>query len=309
MHSCDANISFWRQILDQGYEGSHFRFQLLSMGPAAFVRHLVIALTTASDLFSGKDRALSNSSTSIPASSATHRIQHRIVVFQGLRNHLSEALANVHQAAAALRMPLTLFYEDDRGPGQRRLGEPLGLDLSLRILEAAAGSAGVCSVRLLEVLEGIKEVSAGLRQRTASILLPCPPRADDPAVGSSVTATGGGMNSEQAVCLASAFAQGQLRATTDVLSSRQTRTEEQQDSDKCKRSQGTLLPPVDAALWRVRASASRAGPLVPLPEWLAMPSRLQRYWTTYAIRGAVAAACALYLFRHSSLAGSDDLKR
>jgi len=117
------------------------------------------------------------------------------------------------------------------------------------------------------------------------------------------------MNSEQAVCLASAFAQGQLRATTDVLSSWQTRTEEQLDSDKCKRSQGTLLPPVDAALWRVRASASRAGPLVPLPEWLAMPSRLQRYWTTYAIRGAVAAACALYLFRHSSLAGSDDLKR
>ena len=54
---------------------------------------------------------------------------------------------------------------------------------------------------------------------------------------------------------------------------------------------------------------SRAGPLVCLPAWLRMPSRLQRQWLSYGLKGMAAAWAVQFLFRHSSLAGSDDLER
>lgn len=271
------------------------------MGPTAFVRHLVSTLRVASDFWSGKGLTLppssSPSASAASASSATHNIQHRIIVFRGLRNHLSTALAEVHLAAAALRAPLTLFLEASRGSGKTNLGDPLGLDLSQRILKAASSGASTCGSSILRVLKGLDEVNADL-QRSVRMTMP----SDTPVIQ-------GGMEIGRAVCLASALAQGQTGG--DFLSPPYAKEQLQElgGNQQGLIRGGQRLTPVGAALLSARAAASRAGPLVPLPGWLAMPSRLQRYWVNYAVRGAVAVSCAVYLLRHSSLAGSDDLKR
>ena len=67
--------------------------------------------------------------------------------------------------------------------------------------------------------------------------------------------------------------------------------------------------PAGEALSRAAVVAAAPASIVPLPASLQAPSRYQRHWLAYSA-GAIAAGWVLsFLYRHSALAGSDDLQR
>ncbi|KFM24034.1 Nuclear control of ATPase protein 2, partial [Auxenochlorella protothecoides] len=57
------------------------------------------------------------------------------------------------------------------------------------------------------------------------------------------------------------------------------------------------------------AALSSSERLVHVPRWARMPSELQRHWVKYGVVWALAGAGALFVVRHSPLAGSSDLQR
>lgn len=68
-------------------------------------------------------------------------------------------------------------------------------------------------------------------------------------------------------------------------------------------------PTVKSALDQAKVSAAVAGPLVHLPHWVRRPSRLQRHWLRFTAAALLAVWAGRWLYRHSSLSGSDDLAR
>uniref|UniRef100_A0A7S0RH57 Uncharacterized protein n=1 Tax=Chlamydomonas leiostraca TaxID=1034604 RepID=A0A7S0RH57_9CHLO len=68
-------------------------------------------------------------------------------------------------------------------------------------------------------------------------------------------------------------------------------------------------PTVKSALDQAKVSAAVAGPLVHLPHWVRRPSRLQRHWLRFTAAALLAVWVGRWLYRHSSLSGSDDLAR
>lgn len=67
--------------------------------------------------------------------------------------------------------------------------------------------------------------------------------------------------------------------------------------------------PAGEALSRAAVVAAAPASIVPLPATLRAPSRYQRHWLAYGA-GAVAVGWVVaFLYRHSPLAGSDDLQR
>ena len=263
----EANLNFWKQILGQG---SHSRFHLLSMGPAAFARDVMTAARPLLGLQAAGDTE--SKPPKVQGMTATLQIQHRIQVLSELRVHLAAALARVHTGAACLRLHATQRLTSKSSVGMLR-------EHACDALRAVLDAAVQCSYSVTEALKTLPEASQGL-------LLPL--GAFEVGDG-SCTVRGG--SPDLAVCGAMAAALHGLTPPQDV---------------------GPLLPgqpDLALALRSARCAASRAGPLVSLPDWLAMPSRLQRYWFTYCLRGAAAAYCALYLVRHSSLMGSEDLQR
>ncbi|PNG99855.1 Nuclear control of ATPase protein 2, partial [Tetrabaena socialis] len=64
-----------------------------------------------------------------------------------------------------------------------------------------------------------------------------------------------------------------------------------------------------SALGAARRAAALSGPLVALPPVARMPSRLQRHWLRYGAAAVLGLYGALWLVRHSRLAGSSDLDR
>eukprot|EP00955_Chlamydomonas_euryale_P062677 358445-Chlamydomonas_euryale.AAC.30 len=70
---------------------------------------------------------------------------------------------------------------------------------------------------------------------------------------------------------------------------------------------GSARPP--GVLMASRCVAAAAGPFVPLPPRLVMPSAAQRRWVSTAGKCCVAMWALTWLWRHSRLSGSDDLEQ
>ena len=271
LHTTEANLNFWKQILDQG---SHSRFHLLSMGPAAFARDVMTAARPLLGLQAAGDTE--SKPPKVQGMTATLQIQHRIQVLGELRVHLAAALAQVHTGAACLRLRAAQRLTGMSSVGMLR-------EHACDTLRAVLDDVVQCSDSVMDVLWGLSEATQGLLLSQGAFV-----------VGDVRSSSGSGGQKgspDQAVHGAMAAALHGLAPPRDTA---------------------PLLPgqpDLAVALRSARRAASRAGPLVGLPAWLAMPSRMQRYWFTYCLRGAAAAYCALYLVRHSSLMGSEDLQR
>lgn len=94
LHVVDQNLQFWQRRLGGG---SHDAFMLLSRGPVTFVFDVLERLGL-----------LLDPHTHMQGYNATHKIQLRVAALQKLSVLLAEAVAEVAQAADALRLVTTM---------------------------------------------------------------------------------------------------------------------------------------------------------------------------------------------------------
>ena len=317
----DANLQFWGA---RAQRGRHFWFALLQQGPVAFVERLD---ELAHWLPQGHlQRRLLNQAD------LTER---RVLIFRLLRQALAKALAQVQAAATLLYLRQTL----EGGAALHEVVEGDGAaDVPLHV--AAREAVDAC---LAQIITAFYQ----LHQSAAEVLGPLPagagPGVRAPAGGPAGDAEdarvlrrtlsnllgfhylrgifsrpelqGGGGGGEQGegqeavaagawagAAVAPAAAAGPIRATA-------------------RRAQAqaavgfvSLVPAgasVQTALSAAHQGARRLHRvrLIAVPRWARMPSPLQQHWLQYLAGGAVATYALLFLYRHSSLAGSNDLRR
>lgn len=256
-------------------------------------------------------------------SSATDRIQERIDALEALARRLAAAVAAVHRAADLLRLELPLGTAGADAAAAAVAAAPSAAAMAppapLASTDPAAAERAIatCLKRLREALRDVPLAAAEAARRgergdqeegraaAAAVANPSPPRAN----AAATTATTPKTTPTDDLAAVVAVLEGCPLYPTEPPSPATTT-----DDDAPARlvlARVLPLPSRDAAdaLRRAARAALARGPLAPPPAWARMPSRLQRHWLRYSVMGACALAAGGWAYRHSSLAGSDDLER
>ncbi|GAX73074.1 hypothetical protein CEUSTIGMA_g527.t1 [Chlamydomonas eustigma] len=288
----DMNLQFWQHLLDRGSSSLHSRFQLLSMGPSAFIHSLVEAVYHW--LWGGELPTF----CSLRGKTATEKLQYRVMVLKQLKEEIAVAVAGVHHAAGSLRkvvarVPFPDLYEED--PNQQRKHTGFSAAMCEWELKAAVETSDSCASSVRAALDGLYGAIPGLSKHRA--LERC---SMEPTTGS-----GDSLNATELNVTASlALALGELGSCPDLKHCYKLL-----DVDSLRPAAGGGVSNVEEALLAAQTAAAEAGPFIQLPAWLVMPSYLQRNWLTLLMKGAGMAWVLQYIFWHSSLAGSNDLQR
>eukprot|EP00775_Hariotina_reticulata_P003230 gene3230-3507_t len=208
---------------------------------------------------------------------ASDRIEERVVALQLLSTQLAVALAAVHRAAG-----------EQAAEQQQEVEETLGTLLS-QTAQLQQYETSVKQIHQTAVLQTFSSsfIKHGLLDQPQQVY-----RAT--GAGSSCDASSGEGANNAVHHLQQHLAD--VSVLLGVLSPQQLAA-----AGKGNVAAGT-------ALTAASGLAAGLGALVPVPAWAAMPSTLQRHWIRYGVAAGLGVSGAMFLYRHSRLAGSQDLE-
>ncbi|KAK2078374.1 hypothetical protein QBZ16_003214 [Prototheca wickerhamii] len=325
LDDAERNLRFWQRRARRGDDQTAFLW--LQRGPGAFARRSVRLLSRGRRRVErwGRGAAGRGVDQAGPAGAAppSELIEKRVVVFRLVRDELARALAAVQDAASQLL--LRDERSEDDAPAE-------GLVAAAERAIAAAAS---------EIQRALHE----LRARTGplgAVVGGASPRFEDeeederggPATGarasalhaalSALLSLPGGERVRRALSSGSLRARrgveeggrGEEAATGEGDSSMETALRELQKTLDCdetlslwRRAHQNLTVPEAFREAARLASSAAAAPLAEVPAWARMPSEFQRRWVRYSLLWTATGLAVAFAYRHSSLAGSGDLRR
>ncbi|DBA83396.1 hypothetical protein WJX79_000744 [Trebouxia sp. C0005] len=296
LHTVEANLEFWQNRLHQG---SHLRFMLFGQGPLSFAHDVVSTLER-----KHKQRM----------TSATDKIERRVVVLRSLRSKLAEALAEVHSTASSLHLRV-VRHEDGHGVlASSGGGNSHTEQLFQQARKAIIQTSNSCS-------DVFGSLSSGMEQVSRSSALPHQGSRDNLVQqaalrhtlrrGSKKMFQVQGLHDEPLAVMTNGDA-------PEVDYAEETSIQQAQAAvNKAQQVLHLSLPVGDpdagpgvsanSALGTAASLANRAAPLIVLPEWVRMPSNAAQHWVRYTAMGLVSGWAAIFVYRHSRLSGSHDL--
>ncbi|CAL5228618.1 g11782 [Coccomyxa viridis] len=293
----DRALGFWAARLKAG---QHRSFLLLGQGPTSFLLDILAVVTRKTD----RRNHLS----------ATDQIERRVIVLRALQSRLLEALSKVHNGAAqlaVLKRPEKEVPELAVAVGS----EPVGEGERERLLNGARRATRKC-------IESILSAVHDARKAVEEITVPPSAGRSEPATKTVVQAiaVAQALRSRVAHRLHYIASQtGILDADSDSSSSTRKQREASMDdiSEALAMTEDELdfMPQAgattsaNAALTAAAMASARHRRLITIPEWLATPSKYQRYWVRYTVASVAGLWTLRFLYIHSPLSGSDDLER
>jgi hypothetical protein len=276
--------------------------------------------------------------TTTTSPSATDRIQERIDALDALSRSLAMAVSRVHRAADLLRLELPAGTAGAAASAAARAAAPSAAaiapsaPLAAADPDAAERAVAQCLSQLRAALEAARAAAAeaarrgegdegdhgGGANKAAAAGAGAGSRAATPAPSGSPARNRNNATAQQDLAAVVALLEAdpdddgvdqllshavELTTTTTI-----TTTSLVLGGPESSSSPVLLLDAADALSRAARRALAR-GPFAPPPTWARMPSRLQRHWLRYATLSLCACACAGWAYRHSRLAGSDDLER
>ncbi|KAL6772305.1 hypothetical protein ACKKBG_A29715 [Auxenochlorella protothecoides x Auxenochlorella symbiontica] len=301
-----ANLTFWEGRVKQEH---HFWFIWLQQGPGAFL-HRSAQLLRLKEVQAG-------------GLSSAELMEKRVLVFRLLRDSLCRSLARI-QSAAELLLLTSHVRQEPGGNGEERslfqaadaavqrcmadiskalsdltvdMASILGADAAAaEVADPAARRDHVLHAALSKVLglPGLRRILSvpgglggrgSLGERGGGAAPAAPPDA----------AAGGAPASGGRASPAGSAALRALRATLGA--------------PDLEPAPGATVHQAARDAIAASAALSSSERLVHVPRWARMPSELQRHWVKYGVVWALTGAGALFVVRHSPLAGSSDLQR
>lgn len=286
-----TDLKFWQARMSSGRQRL---FLLLNQGPVHFAQQLLALVQP------GRARARR----------ATAQIDGKITSLRVIDAALLEALATVHFAAAALAAggdALVGIVGNSGGDAAT----------AAELIEELQEHADKVAAAVVKALETVREAIAG-----AAVVDDGDRDDDDDEQALASTPTHPTLDQATQLLLHSGFdlyAQSTPSPTTRHPSriGRRLRTllrSQWQQSlladNLALLSHPTTHPlPAGEALSRAAVVAATPATLLPLPRALRAPSRYQQHWIGYGAAGIAVAYVLAFLYRHSPLAGSNDLQR
>ena len=337
----DANVHFWRKRLARG---GHFWFALLHRGPVAFAERTWYLCRKFVSMV-GVGLSLSNGSlTEVSGRDVLHQamdeevVEARVLLFGVLRSELCEALAEIQHAASYLYLKgeFSGMDEDsgmtDTAASEFTFGSPGTPEAAATNHDASERDGSLLfdktetAVRkvMIEIVDAFEELRVKADDvLKAQILAHRPDTHEDREAFAQTLLKALGVSKLKKIWSKQGGESHPLSHQTSVLT-REVSFMDDEEAEEfiMKRAQkivgireqiltdeGSIT--VHDALKSSQSICSRlqrTSPLVKLPEWMLMPSKLQQHWIRYTFIAIGAAYGGSFLLKHSPLYGSKDLE-
>ncbi|CAK0782307.1 hypothetical protein CVIRNUC_005626 [Coccomyxa viridis] len=293
----DQSLGFWAARLKAG---QHRSFLLLGQGPTSFVLDILAVVTRKTNRHNHL--------------SATDQIERRVIVLRALQARLLEALAKVHDGAAQL----SILKRPERELVHQisAVGAQPSEDERERLLSGARQATRKC-------IESVVSAVNDAKQAVDEITVPPSAGRSEPATKTVVQAIAvaqalrsrvahrlhyiasqTGILDPEADSASSSNRKHREAAATDDVDMALSKAEDELDF----MPQAGATTSANAALTAAAMAAARHRRLITIPEWLAAPSKYQRYWVRYTLAGVASLWALRFLYIHSPLSGSHDLE-